>query len=150
METSTAFTFAAGLALGAGAVYVASRHHRRAEAAAGLAGGPVEHADGKPSAPAVPCGRGTSDGSQQASVARFEEDDILSEQLTRNVQFFGLEGQRAIAGAFVVVIGLGVRERARCLPSQDSSGMRMRLRGGCCLPAAYPTPNSSSWGAGGG
>ena len=32
---------------------------------------------------------------------------MLSEQLTRNVQFFGLEAQRRVAGAFVVVVGLG-------------------------------------------
>ena len=35
-------------------------------------------------------------------------DDILGEQFTRNVQFFGEASQRQIANAFVVVIGLGV------------------------------------------
>lgn len=128
MESSTAVTFAAGLALGAGAVYLASRHHRRAEAAAGLAGGPAEPADGQSSAPGLPCGRGAADGSHQASVARFEEDDILSEQLTRNVQFFGLEGQRAIAGAFVVVIGLGVR--APACPARLKRHAHAALSGG--------------------
>lgn len=38
----------------------------------------------------------------------LEEDDILQEQLTRNVQFFGLEKQKRIGSSFVVVIGLGV------------------------------------------
>lgn len=36
------------------------------------------------------------------------EDEILAEQFTRNVQFFGQQGQLKIANAFVVVIGLGV------------------------------------------
>lgn len=36
------------------------------------------------------------------------EDEILTEQFTRNVQFFGKEGQLQVARAFVVVIGLGV------------------------------------------
>lgn len=36
------------------------------------------------------------------------EDEILTEQFTRNVQFFGKEGQLKVAKSFVVVIGLGV------------------------------------------
>lgn len=35
------------------------------------------------------------------------EDDILSEQFTRNTQFFGEEAQRKIMGSYVVVVGLG-------------------------------------------
>lgn len=38
----------------------------------------------------------------------FQEDEVLAEQFTRNVQFFGQQGQIKIANAFVVVIGLGV------------------------------------------
>ena len=38
-----------------------------------------------------------------------EEDEILAEHFTRNTQFFGAEGQRRVAGAFVIVVGLGVR-----------------------------------------
>ena len=34
-------------------------------------------------------------------------DDVVAEQLTRNVQFFGLEGQSKICDSFVVVVGLG-------------------------------------------
>ncbi|DBB11804.1 TPA: hypothetical protein ACH3X3_005959 [Trebouxia sp. C0006] len=37
----------------------------------------------------------------------FHEDEILAEQFTRNVQFFGQQGQIKVANAFVVVIGLG-------------------------------------------
>lgn len=42
------------------------------------------------------------------TVRHFEEDDILTEQFTRNIQFFGLQQQKDIANAFVVVVGLGV------------------------------------------
>ena len=34
-------------------------------------------------------------------------DEILAEQFTRNVQFFGKDAQARIAGSFVVVVGLG-------------------------------------------
>ncbi|KAJ4754066.1 tRNA threonylcarbamoyladenosine dehydratase [Rhynchospora pubera] len=34
-------------------------------------------------------------------------DEIVSEQLTRNIQFFGLESQRKVTQSFVVIIGLG-------------------------------------------
>jgi hypothetical protein len=37
------------------------------------------------------------------------DDEILGEHFTRNVQFFGREGQEKIMGAFVIVVGLGVR-----------------------------------------
>lgn len=50
-----------------------------------------------------------------AGLADFDSDDILSEQLTRNVQFFGLDAQKRVARAFVVVVGVGV-SRARVAP----------------------------------
>lgn len=40
-------------------------------------------------------------------IQDFDKDEIISEQLTRNVQFFGEHGQRAVGGSFVVVVGLG-------------------------------------------
>lgn len=42
----------------------------------------------------------------------LEHDDIIAEQLTRNIQFFGLDGQKKITESFVVVVGLGVRYEA--------------------------------------
>jgi len=39
--------------------------------------------------------------------ASLLDDDVVAEQLTRNVQFFGLEGQKKITDSFVVVVGLG-------------------------------------------
>lgn len=41
-------------------------------------------------------------------MSDFVSDEVLSEQFTRNVQFFGQDGQLKIANAFVVVVGLGV------------------------------------------
>ncbi|XP_014505060.1 tRNA threonylcarbamoyladenosine dehydratase [Vigna radiata var. radiata] len=35
------------------------------------------------------------------------KDEIVSEQLTRNIQFFGFESQQRVTGSYVVVIGLG-------------------------------------------
>lgn len=40
-------------------------------------------------------------------------DEILAEQLTRNLQFFGAEAQGRVAGSFVVVVGLGVGPLSR-------------------------------------
>ncbi|KMS97423.1 hypothetical protein BVRB_5g127040 [Beta vulgaris subsp. vulgaris] len=37
----------------------------------------------------------------------LSQDEIVSEQLTRNIQFFGLDSQQKVTGSFVVVIGLG-------------------------------------------
>ena len=45
----------------------------------------------------------------EAAAEADEDDEILAEQFTRNAQFFGRDGQRRVADAFVVVIGLGVR-----------------------------------------
>ena len=39
------------------------------------------------------------------------KDDILTEHFTRNIQFFGKEGQQAIFDSTVAVVGLGVRSR---------------------------------------
>lgn len=50
-----------------------------------------------------PCGNGAS--AAQHSL----KDEIVAEQLTRNVQFFKAPGQERVMGAFVVVVGLGVR-----------------------------------------
>lgn len=35
------------------------------------------------------------------------KDEIVSEQLTRNIQFFGFESQQKVSASYVVVIGLG-------------------------------------------
>ena len=46
--------------------------------------------------------------SKQLNMAEdFDKDPVLAEQLTRNVQFFGLDGQKKVVNSFVVVVGLG-------------------------------------------
>lgn len=35
------------------------------------------------------------------------KDEVVAEQLTRNIQFFGVESQQKVSGSYVVVIGLG-------------------------------------------
>lgn len=54
--------------------------------------------------------KSTSSAVQGSSckLSDFTSDEVLSEQFTRNVQFFGQDGQIKIASAFVVVVGLGV------------------------------------------
>ncbi|XP_015693788.2 tRNA threonylcarbamoyladenosine dehydratase [Oryza brachyantha] len=48
--------------------------------------------------PCAACAVGSSD---------LLDDEVVSEQLTRNIQFFGLESQKKVTESFVVVIGLG-------------------------------------------
>ncbi|XP_030952913.1 tRNA threonylcarbamoyladenosine dehydratase-like [Quercus lobata] len=52
---------------------------------------------------------GTVSGNQNHGMAGLNllKDEIVSEQLTRNIQFFGLESQQKVTASYVVVIGLG-------------------------------------------
>lgn len=54
-----------------------------------------------------------------ASLHDALDDEILSEQFTRNVQFFGSHGQQRVLDAFVVVVGLGVSN----VPKTPSSSL---------------------------
>lgn len=111
MQDRTSFLVGAliGGAASAAAVYYWTSRTNAGAAAAGAA--PKAAA----TAPAA-VGGGTGSSSNAAGgaapsahgVADFDKDDILMEQLTRNVQFFGLEAQKKIANSFVVVVGLGV------------------------------------------
>ena len=88
----TACVFGAGVALGCAAAYTATRSSRCA----------------RPHAPAAPAA--VHAPQHQAPTAPLSlDDEIVGEQLTRNVQFFGREGQQSVVDAFVVVVGLGVR-----------------------------------------
>lgn len=105
-RAGAAVAFAAGAALGATALYLCTRQQppdRMSNAAAGSQA-PAAAAIAATAAAAEPAG---STGT--AGLRNFEQDEILAEQLTRNVQFFGLEAQKTIGGSFVVVVGLGVR-----------------------------------------
>lgn len=65
---------------------------------------------------------------KEFDLADFENDEVVSEHLTRNIQFFGPESQKRIAGSFVVVIGLGVRE---CIYGGKSAEAITYV--GCCI-----------------
>ena len=41
------------------------------------------------------------------SAATLASDPVVREQLTRNIQFLGAEGQASLADALVIVVGLG-------------------------------------------
>ncbi|KAL4443221.1 hypothetical protein ABPG75_010976 [Micractinium tetrahymenae] len=98
-----AAAFAAGAAVGLGAALLYTRVNRSQNTAADHAAA----ADGQAAVPPLPAATANGSSSPAFSMADFDQDEILEEQLTRNVQFFGLEAQRRIGGAFVVVVGLG-------------------------------------------
>ena len=104
-----AIIFCAGAALGAGTIFYLHRHQKRqkceeenAKVSGTIGNGYGASVQLQPlSTQPLPPGDGSI-------VEEFDKDDVLAEQLTRNVQFFGLEGQKKIAKSFVVVVGLGV------------------------------------------
>lgn len=102
--------FLAGAALGAGAAWWLLRAERRSSdedsAQPSMANGGAYDA----CLEMAPLGGAHAADARTscAAMSRFDEDEVLTEQLTRNVQFFGLESQKQIAGSFVVVVGLGV------------------------------------------
>jgi hypothetical protein len=107
VDANTAAAFAAGAALGAAALYLYQRSQRNHY--------PLSDTGLHHEGPVWRAHKPHHHHAGQASVADFQDDDILVEQLTRNVQFFGLEAQQRIARAFVVVVGLGVSEAAWAL-----------------------------------
>ncbi len=105
---SAALGFAAGAALGAGALYLYTRSQRCQQTAAPPDSTAAAQQLASGGGGALP---GAAAAAQHGPIdmSCFEQDEILEEQLTRNVQFFGLEAQKRIGGSFVVVVGLGVR-----------------------------------------
>jgi len=93
-------------------------------------------------------GQGRSPGGGAAPLqqaAHSLDDEVVAEQLTRNVQFFTATGQQRVMGAFVVVVGLGVRTpsnllspralalpAAQCFRSSLLLGQRAAGRGQPC------------------
>jgi hypothetical protein len=111
----TACVFGAGVALGCAAVYASSRRARAPAAAA-----PEQAAKHTPPQPTAPLSL---------------DDEIVGEQLTRNVQFFGREGQQRVCDAFVVVVGLGVRLALPRTPVSTALTLRRAwaaTRPACC------------------
>ena len=84
-------------------------------------------------------------------LSDFLNDEILREQFTRNIQFFGQKGQQKIANAFVVVIGLGVS--AGCLQSSNKlqgsplAKLTQMLRAGCWEPCCPHAAQIRGWQA---
>ena len=94
---------AAGLAVGAAATYLLLQQRDSVSGRPPIVG----------SAAAAPQAQQRQHQEAQAvqpasSVRNFLQDEVLMEQLTRNVQFFGEEAQQTIANSFVIVVGLGV------------------------------------------
>ncbi|XP_062006474.1 tRNA threonylcarbamoyladenosine dehydratase isoform X1 [Rosa rugosa] len=53
------------------------------------------------------CSAVTGSGNSKLAGVDLLNDEIVCEQLTRNIQFFGLEPQQKVTASYVVVIGLG-------------------------------------------
>jgi hypothetical protein len=119
--------FAFGAVFGAGAMWISASLKSKPKEMCGDVEGPASNGsahcphdlpnlvnDRDPSQQQDPSRRAASTAA--TGLVDFDEDEILSEQLTRNVQFFGLEGQKRIANSFVVVIGLGVGNLLEAIP----------------------------------
>lgn len=91
----TCITFGIGVGVGIATVYFTYKRNNR------IRGNICDHKH--PTSDSQPALQGSFTPND------LEDDDIIAEQLTRNIQFFGIEGQKKISGSFVVVIGLGVR-----------------------------------------
>lgn len=106
----------AGAALGVGACWLVSSAHSTSRDTVRTQSGTIasttnrsaEASDSKNQSASALSGLAGAGAGAGVSVSRFQEDEVLTEQLTRNVQFFGLEGQQRIADAYVVIVGLGV------------------------------------------
>lgn len=99
MDTRTVLAFSVGTCIGAGACWWAVRHGLPSKHT-------TEYGSGcRPPLPPLP-----HPGEGPFDFSKFEEDEVVAEHLTRNVQFFGLPSQKRIAESFVVVVGLGVSD----------------------------------------
>lgn len=79
-------------------------------------------------APPVPAVKGDQ---VELCGSALEQDEIIAEQLTRNIQFFGLDGQKKITESFVVVVGLGVCCEVLLLLPLGSWHMNSLTKGYC-------------------
>lgn len=162
---SAALGFAAGAALGAGALYLYSHSQRCQQTAAPPDSAAAAQQLASGGGGALPGAAAAAAAAHQGPVdmSSFEQDDILEEQLTRNVQFFGLEAQKRIGGSFVVVVGLGVRCRgvvrwvagwARCSDGAGSASkgtrqacvQRMNGEQHACVPPSNLSLPRRAWG----
>ena len=107
MRTDVALAAATGAAVGGAAVLLAHK--------TGWLGGrraPSLNWGDAAVAPAAKHANGGGGAQSQTaptrlSAATLASDPVVREQLTRNIQFLGAEGQAALADALVIVVGLG-------------------------------------------
>lgn len=106
--------FAIGVAAGVAASILAWKCLGSDKLAASFArpGAAATLKTGREAAPPA-SGGGVTGGKEGSTVPMTEvlDDEVLKEQLTRNIQFFGEKAQLDLANAFVVVVGLGVSVR---------------------------------------
>jgi len=153
--------FAIGVAAGVAASILAWKCLGSDKLAASFArpGAAATLKTGREAAPPA-SGGGVTGGKEGSTVPMTEvlDDEVLKEQLTRNIQFFGEKAQLDLANAFVVVVGLGVSVRRESIVADPavtdglaslSSFAKTRLRAWgatrrtfCCSPASA---SSASW-----
>ncbi|KAH7533253.1 hypothetical protein FEM48_Zijuj04G0111000 [Ziziphus jujuba var. spinosa] len=70
------------------------------------------------------CNEVSPDGNDGMACANLLNDEIVSEQLTRNIQFFGLESQQKVTTSYVVSLVLEELEvmRLQCFYRQELAG----------------------------
>ncbi|QDZ18312.1 tRNA threonylcarbamoyladenosine dehydratase [Chloropicon primus] len=115
MAMAESKTFAIGLAAGVAASFLAWKclgSDRVALSLARLRTSPGasparENRNGTDGEASVHQGKGKAALEPAVPMAEVLTDEVLKEQLTRNIQFFGESAQLDLANAFVVVVGLG-------------------------------------------
>lgn len=90
--TQSSYTWALPISIGAAAV-AAYCYRQRLQSSHSTGGGALNECDAMNAA--------------AAAAHAAETDELLVEQLSRNTQFLGAEGQERVASALVVVVGLG-------------------------------------------
>lgn len=115
MNSRDTLVFATGAAVGAAFIYWVS-HYKRRKATTHLEDVAEESIIDAHTNEDMILSSTVHTGDPHA-IDHFDSDDILAEQLTRNVQFFGLDNQKKVSNSFVVVIGLGVSSYLLQLPT---------------------------------
>mmetsp|Transcript_28877 Transcript_28877/g.73714 ORF Transcript_28877/g.73714 Transcript_28877/m.73714 type:complete len:489 (-) Transcript_28877:453-1919(-) len=123
MDTKTVAAVGLGAAIGAGACYLLLRSSShttlvkststsqlsstRINGSTATLGTSTSASSPNLKAAGAVAGASAKGGTTSSTVRRFQEDEVLVEQLTRNIQFFGADAQQLVAESFVVVVGLG-------------------------------------------
>ena len=90
--------------------------------------------------------RSTLESQATPDMGNFLDDEVLKEQFTRNVQFFGEQGQLKVANASVIVIGLGVSvHRLPCIDCNNPHHLLQFWSAGCWQPCCSHVAEVRSW-----